>query len=75
MLLQDYRWTRDFIIGTWKQAETGISLKGRRYEIGNSGGGFDHIFFNFQKDGLKDDIEDDDISTEIDLNRREESQY
>jgi len=39
----DYRWTRDLIIGTWKQAETGMPLKGRRYEIGNSGGGFDRI--------------------------------
>jgi len=66
----DYRWTRDLIIGTWKQAETGIPLKGRRYEIGNSGGGFDRIFFNFPKDAVRDEIEDEDISTEIDLNRR-----
>jgi len=64
----DYRWTRDLIIGTWKQAETGMPLKGRRYEIGNSGGGFDRIFFNFPKE--EDGIEDEDISTEIDLNRR-----
>jgi len=35
----DYRWTRDLIIGTWKQAETGMPVKGRRYEIGNSGVG------------------------------------
>ncbi|MEA2075858.1 MAG: glutamate synthase-related protein [Euryarchaeota archaeon] len=67
----DYRWTRDLIVGTWKQAETGIPLKGRRYEIGNSGGGFDRMFFNFPKDGVKEDIEDDDVSTEIDLNKRE----
>jgi glutamate synthase domain-containing protein 2/ferredoxin len=67
----DYRWTRDLIIGTWKQAETGMPLKGKRYEIGNSGGGFDRIFFNFPKDAVRDDIEDEDISTEIDLNRRE----
>lgn len=46
----DYRWTRDLIIGTWKQAETGIPLKGQRYEIGNSGGGFDRISFNFPDD-------------------------
>ena len=64
----DYRWTRDLIIGTWKQAETGMPLKGRRYEIGNSGGGFDRIFFNFPKD--EDGIEDEDISTGIELNRR-----
>ncbi len=79
----DYRWTRDLIIGTWKQAETGIPLKGRRYEIGNSGGGFDRIFFNFpESDGNREKgignkdhnshaFEDEDISTEIDLNKRE----
>jgi len=83
----DYRWTRDLIIGTWKQAETGIPLKGRRYEIGNSGGGFDRIFFNFpEEEGNRDwgignrghapnltsnTFEDEDISTEIDLNKRE----
>ena len=68
----DYRWTRDLILGTWKQAEIGISLKGLRYEIGNSGGGFDRIFFNFPKKGVKGETEDDAISTEIDLNKREE---
>lgn len=69
----DYRWTRDLIIGTWKQAETGMPVKGRRYEIGNSGGGFDRIFFNFPKEGVKDEIEieNEDISTEIELNKRE----
>ncbi len=45
-----------------------MPLKGGRYEIGNSGGGFDRIFFNFTKD--EDGIGDEDISTEIDLNRR-----
>ena len=81
----DYRWTRDLIIGTWKQAETGIPLKGQRYEIGNSGGGFDRIAFNFPDDegrgerggedmahtsNLKPHTSGD-ISTEIDLNKRE----
>lgn len=83
----DYRWTRDLIIGTWKQAETGIPLKGRRYEIGNSGGGFDRIFFNFpENDGNGEleignwgnnsyptthNLENEEISTEIYLDRRE----
>jgi glutamate synthase domain-containing protein 2 len=74
----DYRWTRDLIIGTWKQAETGMPLKGKRYEIGNSGGGFDRIFFNFpESEGGEEKGDEDmahtpgDISTEIDLNRRE----
>jgi glutamate synthase domain-containing protein 2 len=68
----DYRWTRDLILGTWKQAETGIPLRGNKYEIGDSGGGFDRIYFNFpQKERAKDWIDRDAISTEIDLNKRE----
>jgi glutamate synthase domain-containing protein 2/ferredoxin len=83
----DYRWTRDLIIGTWKQAETGIAQRGQRYEIGNSGGGFDRISFNFPDDegrgekgeGRKEKgigvitpaTADEDISTEIELNKRE----
>jgi hypothetical protein len=90
----DYRWTRDLIIGTWKQAETGLPLKGRRYEIGDSGGGFDRLFFNFpESEGNRDwgigkrekgigngdnysqftahNLEDDDVSTKIELNKRE----
>jgi len=67
----DYRWTRDLILGTWKQAETGIPLKGRRYEIGNSGGGFDRIFFKYPKESIKDELDDEKIRTEIELNKRE----
>ena len=74
----DYRWTRDLIIGTWKQAETGIPLKGQRYEIGNSGGGFDRISFNFPDEEGRGEMGDEDmahtsgdISTEIDLNKGE----
>jgi glutamate synthase domain-containing protein 2 len=69
----DYRWTRDLILGTWKQAETGIPLKGRRYEVGNSGGGFDRIFFKFPEEssGDGDKLDEDEIRTEIELNKRE----
>ena len=67
----DYRWTRDLIIGTWEHAETGIPLKGQRYEIGNSGGGFDRISFNFPSPLSALASGDTDISTEIDLNKRE----
>jgi len=66
----DYRWTRDLILGTWKQAETGIPLKGRRYEIGNSGGGFDRLFFKVPKESTKDERDDEEIRTEIELNKR-----
>jgi glutamate synthase domain-containing protein 2/ferredoxin len=66
----DYRWTSDLIIGTWKQAEMGIPLKGQRYEIGNSGGGFDRISFNFPSSFSSLSSDDTGISTEIDLNKR-----
>ncbi len=66
----DHRWTADLLIGTWKQAETGTPLKGRRYEIGDSGGGFDRILFDLPKNEKSND-EDEEISTEIDLNKRE----
>jgi glutamate synthase domain-containing protein 2 len=68
----DRRWTRDLILGTWKQAETGIPLKGRRYEIGDSRGGFDCIFFHFPKEGTeaRSGRAGEPISTELELNRR-----
>lgn len=67
----DSRWTRDLILGTWKQAETGMPLKGLRYEIGDSEGGFDRIFFNFPEECRRDAIEGATLSTEIELNKRE----
>ncbi|HUV03013.1 MAG TPA: FMN-binding glutamate synthase family protein [Desulfobacteria bacterium] len=66
----DHRWTRDLILGTWKQAETGMPLKGREYEIGDSGGGFDRMVFKFLRARVTDAIDEDAISTEIDLNKR-----
>ncbi|MGC9443488.1 MAG: glutamate synthase-related protein [Candidatus Methanospirareceae archaeon] len=66
----DRRWTRDLILGTWKQAETGLPLKGLRYEIGDSGGGFDRIFFNFTSKERGDAEDKAAISTAIDLNKR-----
>ena len=73
----DFRWTRDLLLGTWKQAETGLPLKGkgRKYEIGNSRGGFDRIFFNFPKEREGDEkLEDKKVSTEIELNKRSEGE-
>jgi glutamate synthase domain-containing protein 2 len=67
----DYRWTRDLILGTWKQAETGLPLKGQRYEIGNSGGGFDRIIFKFPEESRIDELDNEEICTEVKLNKRE----
>ncbi len=66
----DRRWTRDLILGTWKQAETGLPLSGLRYEIGDSGGGFDRIFFDFTSKERGDAEDKAAISTAIDLNKR-----
>lgn len=67
----DYRWTRDLILGIWKQAETGLPLHGERYEVGDSGGGFDRILFKFPEEGTGDELESEDIRTEVELNKRE----
>ena len=69
--LGDYRWTRDLILGTWKQAETGLPLRRLSYEMGDSGGGFDRIFFTFPNEDLKGAGDDAPVSTAIELNKRE----
>jgi glutamate synthase domain-containing protein 2/NAD-dependent dihydropyrimidine dehydrogenase PreA subunit len=72
--LGDLRWTGDLILSTWEQAETGrIS---RRYEsgVGNSGGGFDKLRFDFELDdeGICQDglLDVEDCDTSLALNKR-----
>jgi len=68
----DYRWTPDLIIGTWQMAETGHPPKScLQTGIGNSAGGFDRIRFKYSPPpgGLRRE----DISTELLLNRRDDS--
>jgi glutamate synthase domain-containing protein 2 len=46
--LGDYRWTNDLILSTYYQAEYGIPPKnGLEFKIGESGGGFDVLDFNW----------------------------
>lgn len=46
--LGDSRWTADLILSTWYQGETGLPpINGLEYKIGNSGGGFDRLDFQF----------------------------
>ncbi len=71
-LLGDYRWTADMILATWKMAETGDLPPpeyGYEYQCGNSGGGFDRIRFRFP-DKPPIELNEDDIDTSIELNRR-----
>ena len=70
--LGDYRWPADMILATWKMAETGDlppSECGYEYECGNSGGGFDCLRFRFP-DKPPVDLEEDEIDTTLELNRR-----
>ncbi len=68
--LGDYRWTADLILSTWVQAETGQPPTNElEYRVGNSGGGFDVLDFQF----LPEDqwpARDVSIDTSIPLNRR-----
>jgi glutamate synthase domain-containing protein 2/ferredoxin len=67
--LGDFRWTPDLILSTWQMAETGTVPEGElEYRVGNSGGGFDRMFFRFPDRGPATDPSQ--ISTAIKLNRR-----
>jgi len=68
--LGDYRWTADMITATWIMAETGYppDRKDLEYNVGNSGGGFDKLRFKFPDN--PPDVQRDEISTAIELNRR-----
>jgi glutamate synthase domain-containing protein 2 len=66
--LGDARWTPDLILATWKQAETGRPPEnGLEYRVGDSGGGFDCLHFQF----LPESEQSQDIpDLSIPLNRR-----
>lgn len=71
-VLGDSRWTADMILATWKMAETGglpPPEYGYEYHCGNSGGGFDRIRFRFP-DRPPVELDEDEIDTSIELNRR-----
>jgi len=68
--LGDHRWTVDLILATWAQAGTGSPPKnGLEYKVGDSGGGFDVLDFQFlpPEDWLPDEVQ---VDTSIPLNRR-----
>jgi ferredoxin len=71
--LGDFRWTADLIVSTWRMAETGHAPPEHlESEIGASGGGFDRLRFRFPP-SPPPDLCREDISTELLLNRRDDS--
>jgi ferredoxin len=71
--LGDFRWTADLIVSTWRMAETGHAPPEHlESEIGASGGGFDRLRFRFPP-SPPPDLRREDISTELLLNRRDDS--
>ena len=71
--LGDYRWTADLIVATWRMAETGHTPPSfLESEIGDSGGGFDKLRFRFPEKPPKN-LRREDISTEVLLNRRNDT--
>ena len=70
--LGDCRWTADLILSTWRMAETGQVPDGDlEYEIGATGGGFDRIRFRFPE--ASHALNEGEVSTAIELNRRKET--
>ena len=71
--LGDYRWPAEMLIAHWEMAETGRLPAGElEYSLGNSGGGFDKMRFKAPAPEAYLKIEDADIDTGIDLNKRKD---
>ncbi len=69
----DHRWPADLLVATWMMAETGeVPPPHLESAIGASGGGFDRLRFLFP-DSPPADLRREDISTELVLNRRNDS--
>lgn len=69
--LGDCRWTADLILSTWYQAETGkMPDFDIEYKTGDSGGGFDCLWFKFKLEKQNLPSKEGEISTSINLNRR-----
>ena len=70
------RWTPDLILSTWDQGEYGDVSDMYEYRIGNSGGGFDRLRFEFelneQKPSNFEAFAEVDIDTSIVLNKRDD---
>lgn len=69
--LGDYRWPGELILATWMQAENGKPPRNRgiAFEKGRSGGGFDAIRFKIPENSKT--LDEEEISTAIQLNKRE----
>ncbi|MHC4402986.1 MAG: glutamate synthase-related protein [Planctomycetota bacterium] len=69
----DCRWTADLLVSTWQMAETGHAPgEHLESETGASGGGFDRLRFRFPT-SPSNDLRREDVSTELVLNRRNDS--
>ena len=69
--LGDTRWTPDLLLSTWWQAEWGnLPYTDLEYRTGASGGGFDKLRFLFPKHRPDFKLTHDDISLELEINRR-----
>jgi glutamate synthase domain-containing protein 2/ferredoxin len=71
--LGDHRWTPDLIVSNWQMAETGRPPKPYlESEIGDSGGGFDRL--RLRPPATRPaTLRREDISTKLELNRRNDS--
>ena len=69
----DCRWTADLLVATWQMAETGHAPSPHlECETGATGGGFDRLRLKFPESPPKD-LRPEDVSTEVLLNRRNDS--
>lgn len=68
----DPRWTADLLLSTWIQSETGKPpMQDIEYKVGESGGGFDLMSFEFPANPPDPNLKDNDIDLSIELNRND----
>jgi glutamate synthase domain-containing protein 2/NAD-dependent dihydropyrimidine dehydrogenase PreA subunit len=73
-VIGDKRWTPDLLISTWYMAETGHVPPGDiEYKTGDSNGGFDRLEFKFQREAPGRELDPNEFSTGIPLNRSEDN--
>lgn len=74
LVIGDRRWTPDLLISTWYMAETGRVPPGDiEFKIGDSQGGFDRLEFKFLRKAPDQELDPNEFSTALPLNRSGDS--
>jgi ferredoxin len=72
--LGDHRWTAEMLLAHWEMAETGrLPVVDLEYTLGSSGGGFDKLRFRPPNPEHRLEVDDEELDTGVQLNKRGDS--